>query len=73
MRIIKGISLDPDVVRAVDKMAAEMGWSRSRTVNYILRQGVVESSNVMAGLESLKLSDVLEYLASAGAKKKVRK
>ena len=72
MRKVTGINLDPDVVKAVDKMAVKMGWSRSKTVNYILRQGVEETSNVLAGLETLTLSDVLELLASAGVKKKCR-
>lgn len=72
MRKVTGINLDPDVVTAVDKMAARMNWSRSKTVNYILRQGVTESSNVMEGLKDLTLSDMLEMLAGRGAKKKVK-
>lgn len=72
MRKVTGINLDPDVVAAVDKMAAKMKWSRSKTVNYILRQGVTESSNVLAGLTDLTLADMLEMLAGRGAKKKLR-
>lgn len=72
MRKVTGINLDPDVVAAVDKMAGKLKWSRSKTVNYILRQGVDESSNVLAGLETLTLTDVLEMLASAGVKKKMK-
>ena len=73
MRKVTGINLDPDVVKAVDDMAAKMGWSRSKTVNYILRQGVSVKSNLMEGLESLTLTDVMEFLAGGGAKKKLRK
>jgi|ADurb_H2B_01_Slu_FD_contig_91_380315_length_1824_multi_4_loop_2 metal-responsive CopG/Arc/MetJ family transcriptional regulator len=72
MRKVTGINLDPDVVAAVDKMAAKMGWSRSKTVNYLLRQGVNDSSNVLAGLADLTVSDVLELLAGRGVKKKLK-
>lgn len=73
MRKITGISLEPDVVKAVDAMASKMGWSRSKTVNYILRQGVEESTNVLEGLQGMTLSKVLEMLAGEGAKKRLRK
>jgi len=53
-------------------MAAKMGWSRSKTVNYLLRQGVNDSSNVLAGLADLTVSDVLELLAGRGVKKKLK-
>jgi metal-responsive CopG/Arc/MetJ family transcriptional regulator len=72
-RKVTGLNLDPDVVKAVDVMAAKMGWSRSKTVNYILRQGVADSSNVLGGLEDLTLADMLELLAVRGAKRRVRK
>jgi metal-responsive CopG/Arc/MetJ family transcriptional regulator len=66
------INLEPDVVKAVDAMARKMSWSRSKTVNYILRQGVSESSNVLEGLADLTLTDMLEMLAGRGAKKKAK-
>lgn len=72
MRKVTGINLDPDVVAAVDAMAAKLNWSRSKTVNYILRQGVNDSSNVLAGLKDLTLTDMLELLAGRGAKKKLK-
>lgn len=67
------INLEPEVLKAVDKMAAQMGWSRSKTVNYILRQGVEESSNVLEGFKGMTLEKILELLAGAGAKRKLQK
>jgi metal-responsive CopG/Arc/MetJ family transcriptional regulator len=66
------INLEPDVINAVDAMAAKMKWSRSKTVNWILRQGVAESSNVLDGLKDLTLTDMLEMLAGRGVKKKLK-
>lgn len=66
------INLESDVMDAVDKMAAKLKWSRSKTVNWILRQGVNESSNVLDGLKDLTLTDMLEMLAGRGAKKKLK-
>lgn len=66
------INLESDVIEAVDKMAAKMKWSRSKTVNWILRQGVKESSNVVEGLKDMTLTDMLEMLAGRGAKKKLK-
>lgn len=66
------INLEPEVLKSVDAMAAKMKWSRSKTVNYILRQGVDESSNVLAGMSDLTLSDMLEMLAGRGAKRKLK-
>lgn len=72
MRKNMGINLESDVVVAVDKMAAKLGWSRSRTVNWILRQGIEESSNVLEGIKGMTLEKVLELLAGHGAKKKLK-
>jgi metal-responsive CopG/Arc/MetJ family transcriptional regulator len=70
MRKVTGINLDPDVVKAVDAMAAKMGWSRSKTVNYILREGVKESSDVLGGLADVTLSDLLRLLSAKGKRKR---
>jgi hypothetical protein len=32
-----GVSLDREVVGCVDRLAREMGWTRSLTLNFVLR------------------------------------
>jgi hypothetical protein len=33
-----GVSLDREVVGYVDRLAREMGWTRSLTLNFVLRE-----------------------------------
>lgn len=72
-RKVTGINLDPDVVKAIDDLAAKLQWSRSKLVNYILREGVSEASDVMVGLADLSLDDLLKVLSRHGDKVKRKK
>lgn len=72
-RKVTGINLDPDVVKAIDELAAKLQWSRSKLVNFILREGVSEASDVMVGLADLSLEELLKVLSRRGDRAKRKK
>jgi metal-responsive CopG/Arc/MetJ family transcriptional regulator len=66
------VCLSADVLREVDKMAARLGWSRSKVVEYVLSQGVETATDVVHGLADLSLADVLGLLQERGKARKVK-